>query len=451
MSTNLIASPHEDKARAEPHIDTRLYRKIVLRIVPFLFVCYLVNFVDRTNIGFAQLSLKQELGFSSAIYGLGAGLFYAGYIIFEVPSNLLMQRIGARRTILRVMVLWGLLSMSMAAVNTPTGFYAVRFLLGAAEAGFMPGVLFYISCWIPPARRAHVTALFMLAIPLSGVIGAPISGGLMHFMAHVWVLHGWQWMFLLEGFPAVLLGIAAYFFLSDSPAQAQWLTEAERKIINEALAAERTPAGHTHAGANWKTLLDRRLFLLALFCFALNGSIGGFSFWLPTIVKSFGIENAFDIGVLVAIPYALGAVALLLNGRHSDKVQERRWHAALSLMTAGAGWLLLPLAQHAPVAVMILTTLATAGTLGTLACFWPLVPMYFPTQRAVAFAAVSSIGSLGSLASPMIVGAIATHTGSVFMGTLYLGGTIFVASSLLLALTRSRSASPAATTIPTQG
>jgi MFS family permease len=438
MSTNSLDPSANPGERMAVDADAHLYRKIVLRIIPFLFVCYLVNFIDRTNIGFAQLALKQELGFSSAIYGFGAGLFYLGYIVFEVPSNILMQRIGARRTILRVMVLWGALSMAMAAVTTPTAFYTVRFLLGAAEAGFMPGVLFYLSCWIPPARRARVTALFMLAIPLSGVVGAPVSGGLMHFMEHVWVLHGWQWMFLLEGFPAVVLGIAAWFVLTDSPAHATWLNEAERKRVAEALHAESAAANAGHAGS-WKSLLDRRLLLLSLFCFAMNGSIAGFSFWLPTIVKSFGIENALHIGLVVAVPYALGAVTLFLNGRHSDKVQERRWHACVSLMTAGTGWLLLPLAQHAPVAAMILATLATAGTLGTLAAFWPLVPMYFPTQRAIGFAAVSSIGSLGSLASPMIVGWIATRTGSVFMGTLYLGGMIFVATAMLLWQTRKPS------------
>jgi MFS family permease len=442
MSTNSVHTSTDTYECTAVDADARLYRKVVLRIIPFLFVCYLVNFIDRTNIGFAQLALKEELGFSSAIYGFGAGLFYLGYIAFEVPSNVLMQRIGARRTILRVMVLWGVLSMAMAVVKTPTAFYVVRFLLGAAEAGFMPGVLFYLSCWIPPVRRARVTALFMLAIPLSGVIGAPISGGLMHFMEQMWVLHGWQWMFLLEGFPAVVLGIAAYFVLADSPLHAKWLTDAERIIIADALRAESAVKGRGKHAGNWKSLLDRRLFLLALFCFAMNGSIAGFSFWLPTIVRSFGIDNALHIGLLVALPYALGAVTLFLNGRHSDKTQERRWHASATLVTAGVGWLLLPLAQHMPLVAMILITLATAGTLGTLAAFWPLVPLFFPTQRAIGFAAVSSIGSLGSLASPMIVGWIASRTGSVFTGTLYLGGIILVATAMLLWQTHKPSSTP---------
>lgn len=417
-----------------------MYRKIAWRLIPFLFVCYIVNFVDRTNIGFAQLALKEQLDFSNAIYGLGAGLFYVGYILFEVPSNLLLQRTGARRTILRIMVLWGLLSISMAAVKTPGHFYLVRFLLGAAEAGFMPGILFYLSCWIPAARRARFIALFMLAIPLSGVIGSPISGSIMQSMEHVASLHGWQWMFILEGAPAVLLGIVAWFVLADGPAQAPWLSGDEKHELEKSLRDEYRDPQPSHASGGWRIARNPKLYLLAFFCVAMNGSIGGFSFWLPTIIRSFGVKNPATIGWIAVVPYALGAVVLYCNGRHSDSTGERRWHATLSLGLASGGWLLLPAVQHSPILAMLLVTIATAGTLGTLACFWSLVPLYFPNERALAYATVSSLGSLGSLASPIVVGWIASATGSVFLGTLYLGGLMLLASITLLAATsRDRS------------
>ncbi len=415
--------------------ESAILRKVAWRLIPFLFACYIVNFLDRTNIGFAQLALHDELGFSNAVYGLGASLFYVGYILFEVPSNLLLQRIGAPKTILRIMVLWGAVSIALAAIGSATQFYVLRFLLGVGEAGFMPGVLYYLSCWAPASLRARFTALFMIAIPLSGVVGAPISGAIMQFMDGAHGLHGWQWLFLIEGAPAVLLGLAAIFVLSDSPATAPWLAPAERATLLAVIARERAPTQGT-AQRLTEVFRDPKLYVLALFCVGMNGSIGGFSFWLPTIVKGLGVKDPANIGLLVALPYVAGAVALVANGRHSDRTGERRWHAAASMAAAACGWLLLPLAQGAALPSLLLATLATAGTLGCLACFWSLVPAYFPAGAAVAFAAVSSLGSLGSLASPVMVGWIATRTGSVANGTLYLGGVMLVAATCLVLATR---------------
>ena len=414
------------------------YRTIAIRLIPFLFLCYVVNFLDRTNIGFAQLSLKDELGFSNAVYGFGASLFYVGYILFEVPSNMLLQRIGAPKTIMRIMVLWGVMSVAMAAVSSPLQFYVLRFLLGVGEAGFMPGILFYLSGWVPASQRARFTALFMIAIPVSGVIGGPISGGIMHFLDGASGLKGWQWLFILEGSPAILLGIIAAFVLSTGPAQAKWLSAEQREGLAVAIRQERAASAEAHASTLLQVLRQPMLYVLAFYCVGMNGSIGGFSFWLPTIVKGFGVTNAFHIGLLVAIPYLAGAVALVLNGRHSDKTGERRWHAAGSMLAASLGWLLLPLAIHQPVVSMALITLATAGTIACLACFWSMVPLYFPAGAAIAFAAVSSLGSLGSLASPALVGWIATVTGSVVNGTLYLGSVMVVAATCLIVSTRRR-------------
>jgi MFS family permease len=413
------------------------YRTIALRLIPFLLLCYVVNFLDRTNIGFAQLSLKDELGFSNAVYGFGASLFYVGYILFEVPSNMLLQRIGAPKTIMRIMVLWGAMSVAMAAVSSPLQFYVLRFLLGVGEAGFMPGILFYLSGWVPASQRARFTALFMIAIPLSGMIGGPISGGIMHFLDGAAGLKGWQWLFIIEGAPAILLGIIAAFVLSTGPAQAKWLSPEQREGLTAAIRQDRA-APAISASTLGQVLGQPMLYVLAFYCVGMNGSIGGFSFWLPTIVKGFGVTNAFHIGLLVAIPYLAGAVALMLNGRHSDKTGERRWHAAGSMLAASLGWLVLPLAVHQPVISMALITLATAGTIACLACFWSMVPLYFPAGAAIAFAAVSSLGSLGSLASPALVGWIANATGSVVNGTLYLGSVMVVAATCMIVATRRR-------------
>ncbi|MBR1216880.1 MFS transporter [Bradyrhizobium sp. U87765 SZCCT0131] len=416
---------------------TGVYRTIALRLIPFLFVCYVVNFLDRTNIGFAQLALKDELGFSNAVYGFGASLFYVGYILFEVPSNMLLQRIGAPKTIMRIMVLWGLMSVAMAAVSSPLQFYVLRFLLGVGEAGFMPGILFYLSGWVPASQRARFTALFMIAIPISGVISGPISGGIMQFLAGAGGLRGWQWLFILEGAPAIVLGIIAAFVLAKGPADAKWLSPAQREGLLAAIRAD-SATSTRRAARLGEVLREPMLYVLAFYCVGMNGSIGGFSFWLPTIVKGFGVSNTFHVGLLVAIPYLAGAVALVLNGRHSDKTGERRWHAAGAMLAASFGWLLLPLAIHQPVIAMALITLATAGTIACLACFWSMVPLYFPAGAAIAFAGVSSLGSLGSLASPALVGWIATATGSVVNGTLYLGSVMLVAAACLIAATATR-------------
>ncbi|MFJ3057240.1 MFS transporter [Herbaspirillum sp. NPDC087042] len=430
----VVANPATLSAKTA---EDAVFRKVVQRIVPFLFLCYIVNFFDRTNIGYAQLSMREQLGFSNAIYGLGASLFYVGYIAFEVPSNLLLQRIGAPRTIMRIMVLWGMMSTLMAFIATPLQFYLLRFLLGVGEAGFMPGILFYLSCWVPAARRARVTALFMLAIPLSGVIGGPISGAIMKGLDGALGVSGWQWLFLLEGSPAILLGVIAYFRLSRGPESAPWLSSDEKQLIGQALARDVPRTGKPGGGVAG-VLRDPMLYLLAFYCIGMNGSIGGFSFWLPTIVKELGVADPLHIGLLVSLPYLAGAVTLFLVGRHSDRTQERRLHAALCMLVASSGWLLLPIVQGQALMSMLCISVATAATLGCLACFWSMIPLHFPHAVAVAFAAVSSLGSLGSLASPVMVGWISSMTGSVASGTLYLGGVMILAASTLLWGTRGK-------------
>ncbi|MGY8525305.1 MFS transporter [Paracidovorax citrulli] len=410
-----------------------VYRKISLRILPFLLLCYVFAYLDRVNIGFAKLQMQQDVGLSDAIYGLGAGIFFLGYVMFEVPSNLLLARIGARRTISRIMVLWGITSACMLFVHDATSFYVLRFLLGVFEAGFAPGMIFYLTYWYGGARMARVMAVVMLAGPIGGMAGGPVSTWLMTALAGAHGLAGWQWMFLVEGLPCVLLGVVAYFYLDDKPAQARWLTDRERRLLADDIGT--TQAGGHHS---FRTVLrDPRIYALAFGYFCLISGIYAVSFWLPTILKGAGVTSTLAIGMYSAVPYVAAAVFMFVFARSSDRRQERRWHSAM-LAFVGAGALAAAAVTADNLMLSLVTiTVATASMWAAYTVFWAMPAEYLKgTAAAGGIALINSIGLLGGFVSPTLIGYVKGLTGSMEGGLLSMvvllvaGGIVILANRL---------------------
>ena len=397
-----------------------LYAKVRWRLMPLLVLCYVSAFINRSNIGFAKLQFVKDLGFDEVVYGFGAGIFYAGYMIFEVPSNLYLAKRGARRTLLRIMILWGLASAGMALMQTPTQFYALRVLLGAAEAGLFPGVLLYLTFWVPASRRARFTSVFMVSIALSGLIGGPLSSLIMGGLNGTMGLAGWQWLFIVEGLPSCVLGVIAYAYLSNGPGEAPWLDPAERVAILDDLQRDHKSAtGPVHRSFG-PVLRDPRFYVLVCMAYALFASIGAVSFWLPSIIRESGVRSVGLIGMLSAIPYLIGACAQILVGRHSDKHLERRWHTAGPALIAAVSWGLLPILGGHPVPALVILCLATAGTLASMVPFWTIPPTLLTgTAVAAGIALISTVGSFANLVSPMLVGWLARRTGSLAAGQYY--------------------------------
>ncbi len=441
-------------AHAQPVSDTSardleanaVYRKVLWRIMPFLMLCYIVAFIDRANIGFAKLHFITDLGFNDAIYGIGAGIFYVGYILFEVPSNMVLHKNGVRQTLLRIMLLWGVFSAGMAFMQTSTHFYVMRFLLGAAEAGMFPGMLLYLTYWVPLNRRARFNALFTASIPLAGMLGGPLSGWLMHTFEGVAGMKGWQWMFIIEGLPACALGLVAYFYLQDGPASAKWLTPAQKNIITEDLAKSVSVKKNGGEHSYMDAIRDPKLYWLSGMGIAVLVSTGGVFFWLPTIIRKSGIDNVMTIGILSVIPFLIALIVQYLNARHSDRTGERRWHVAIPAFCAAIGWASLPSVQgNVPLSLLMLT-LATAGTLGLTGPFWTL-PSSFLSGKAAAggIALLSTFAGLGSVFSPMLVGWLSSTTGSLAMGQYYFAALmLFGAVTLLIGVKPEALVKPAA-------
>ncbi len=410
-----------------------VYRKIALRLIPFLFLCYVLNYLDRVNISFASLQFREELGIDAGAYGFSVSVFFIGYVLFEVPSNLILQRFGARRTIMRIMVLWGLVSISTLFVRSATQLYIVRILLGIAEAGFFPGVIFYLSGWFPSALRARVLSQFVLAIAVSGIVGGPLSGGIMTFASGLGGLHGWQWLYLIEGIPPVLAGIAAYFYLDDSPAEARWLTQAEKHLVTEAIAVEasaRDGAGHRSFGA---MLRDPRLYAAAAAYMTVAWAGSVINFWGPTVIREAGVKDAWSIGLLSAVPYAVGAVGMLLINRHSDLKLERRWHYAGSAMLAGAAIALLPLTSGHWQLIVVFLALLSIGYLTSVAVFWSIPTAYFSSATAAGgIALISSLGQCGSFIAPNLIGWAQQTMGSTAAGFWVIAAGLFAGSAAIV-------------------
>ncbi|WP_413251334.1 MFS transporter [Tomitella gaofuii] len=410
-------------------IRSRAYRKIGMRIIPLLFLSYVVNFLDRVNVGIAQLQMSEDLGFSAAVYGLGAGIFFIGYFCFEIPSNLLLRRFGARIWIARIMISWGVLSGLVMFTQTAWQFYLIRFLLGVAEAGFFAGVILYLTYWYTNARRARATAYFFTAVAVSGVVGGLVSGWILEALDGVGGLHGWQWMFLLEALPAVLLGIIVLGLLPSTPDQAKWLTDDEKEAVQGDLSTENSvkPVHST-----WSGLKDGRVLLLSAiyFCFVLGSY--GIAFWMPQIIRQAGATSLLEVGLLSAIPWGVAIVVMVLGSKSSDRTRKRRLHSGGAAVLGAAGLLIVVAAEDSLTATMIGLVVATAGVFTALPLFWSLPTSFLATgAAAVGLATINSIGNLGGFASNYIMGWITTATGSASWATVILAGTLLIGTLLM--------------------
>ena len=404
--------------------------KAARRLLPFLILCYAVNFLDRVNVGFAALAMNEDLGFTPMIFGAGAGTFFIGYLLFEVPSNLALQRFGARIWIARIMISWGLIASAMALVSGTTSFYVMRFLLGVAEAGFFPGIILYLTYWFPARERARIVALFMAAVPLATMVGGPVSGALLELHG-LGGLKGWHWLFLIEGLPAVMLGIAALFFLDDGPERAGWLSTDEREALAGVLAAEAKATRETGYHELGDALTRPRVLALALLYFCIVVGLYGIGFWMPQVIQAFG-RTPLQIGFLTAIPYLFAAIGMVLWGRHSDATGERIWHIAIPLIVGGAAFAWS--AASLPLSLtMVALTFATLGIYCAIGTFWSLpTAILTGTGAAAGLALINSVGNLGGLVGPTIVGVMKQGSGDFMGALLFLAGALVLGAAIAL-------------------
>lgn len=425
------AEPAPTGATMTEQDSDRLYRRVALRLIPFLFLSYLFSLIDRTNVGYAKLHFLSQLKFTEADYGFGAGLFYAGYILLEVPSNMLLERIGVRKTLFRIMVIWGLATMLMAVVKSPVQFFAARFLLGVAEGGFYPGVLLYLTYWFPAQRRGRAFALFQMSNPIAGISGAVIAGWTMTSMEGVFGLHGWQMLFLMEGVPPIILGTLALFVLTDKPEKAKWLTPRERAQIAHDIG-NTTDQGHGGKGGLMAALKTPMVFILAMVYFTQLSAVTLISLWGPSVLKELGVTDVRHISAISAVSYLIGFAGMYLIGRHSDRKLERRWHYLGCTLAIGVGALLLA-ALHADLYLSIACyTLVVAGIFGSYAIFFTIPAALFdPRLKATGIALITMLGSSSGFFMPWLIGWIKNETGSIFYGVaatgaLSLGGALLV-------------------------
>ncbi|MBS4095676.1 MAG: MFS transporter [Sulfuricella sp.] len=418
------------------------YRKVSLRLLPFLFLCYVLAYLDRVNVGFAKLQMSADLGFSDAVYGAGAGIFFIGYFFLEVPSNVILSRVGARIWIARIMVSWGLIAMGTMFVSSERAFYILRFLLGVAEAGFFPGIILYFTYWYPHAYRARMIAWFMTAIPLAGIVGGPLSGWILKALDGVATLRGWQWMFLIEGALPVVMGLWVLRFLDDSPAQAKWLAADERDLLLTRLQRDATekPAG----GSVWEAFRSVKVWLLGAVYFGMVMGLYGISFWLPQIIKDTLTADPFRIGLISSIPWCVAAFAMVAYGYHSDASGERRWHVALACLLAAGAFAASALPGLGGWTGILMLSLATAGIMAALSCFWTLpTGMLHGTAAAAGIAWINSFGNLAGYVSPGLVGMIRDAAGKDMTLALYLlAGSLAAAGALTLYVARREDGIP---------
>jgi len=412
-----------------------VYAKVSWRIMPLLLICYMIAYLDRINIGYAQLQMKQTLPFSDAAYGLGAGIFFVGYFLFEVPSNLMLERIGARKTILRIMFCWGVVAAAMMFVQTTTQFYIARFLLGVFEAGFFPGIVLYLTYWYPSARRGQMIAIFMTATTVVAVIAGPLCGGIMKYLdgANGW--HGWQWLFLVQGLPASVLGIVAFFYLQDKPDEADWLNEDQKRALRHDLENDVPLVANAGHASFWQMLRDPKVYMLSLVYFFLLGATYTMVFWAPTLIKSWGIADLFLIGIYAALPNVFGVIGMVLIGRSSDTRKERRWHFIACTAIAAIGLLVTTVTQGNFLGSMAGLCFAVIGIASATPLFFAVTTEYLSKEAAAGgIALISSLGNLGAAVSPAVTGAINASTGSPVY-SMYLVSALYVLSGLLLLVT----------------
>ncbi|RFB78027.1 MFS transporter [Methylovirgula sp. 4M-Z18] len=416
-------------------------RQITWRLIPFLMLAYFIAFVDRVNAGFAALHMNKDIGLSPEVFGFGGGLFYLTYVVFEIPSNLAMQKVGARIWIARIMISWGLVSAATAFIAGPTSFYAMRLLLGAAEAGFFPAVILYLTYWFPAAYRARIISLFMVAIPVSSLLGSPISAALLQ--TDGWLgMAGWRWLFVLEGIPAALLGVIAYLYLPSSPREVNWLGAAEKDWLNRALAEERESKGQA-AKVPLATVLSNGYVWAAAFIYAgASGASQCLSLWQPQILKSFDLTD-METGWLNVIPFAIASVAMILWGLNSDKLRERTWHTAFPLALLAVSLAVAPL-TNGVTALLILLCIAVAGTYMMKGPFWALTTQWLGSGMAAAgIALVNAVGNLGGLFGSWLLGRIKEATDSFTLGLMPLAILSAVGCILVLVLRRAQPAAAA--------
>jgi ACS family phthalate transporter-like MFS transporter len=409
----------------------RIFGRIARRLIPFLFLCYVLNYIDRVNISFAHLQFRADIGLTEASYGLGVGVFYIGYVLFEVPSNLLLRRIGARRTIARIMVLWGLVSLSMMFVQNTTQFYIARIALGIAEAGFFPGIVYYLTSWFPDRHRAKVMSAFVLGIAVAGITGGPISGWILGNAEGWHALHAWQWLFLLEGIPPVLVGIFALWYLPDSAATARWLSPAEKELVAREIAGNGSAASsHTeHFGA---ALRNWRVYVCAFGYFTITWAGSVLNFWAPSVIRNAGVSNPWHIGLVSAVPYLIGAIGMVALSRHSDARNERSMHFACCALLASAGAVLLGTAHASFVPAIAGLALVAIGYLSCTAIFWTIPASFLSgTASAGAIALISSIGQLGSLMAPTAIGKLTAITHEISAGS-YLAAFVLACGAVVI-------------------
>jgi len=426
MSVEAMPLPRE----AAGTIEKRVYRKVFWRIVPFLMLCYVVAYLDRVNVGFAKLQMSQDLGFSEAVFGLGAGIFFVGYFLFEVPSNVILHRVGARMWIARIMITWGIVSAAFMFVPSAPWFYALRFLLGLAEAGFYPGIILYLTYWYPSHRRAKIIAVFMAAIPVSGIFGNPLSGWIMDAFHESHGLAGWQWMFLIEAIPAVLIGLAVLLVLDNSVREAKWLTDEEKAVIEREIAAD--AKGKDSPASLGAVFRDGRVWLSCFIYFAFVSGQYGLTFWMPTLVKATGVSGNLNIGLISAIPFLCAVVAMILFGQSADRRRERRWHLVIPAVMGAIGFVVAATATDTTIAIAFLS-LAAAGVLTCAPLFWSLPTAFLHGAAAAAgIAMINSIGNLAGFVSPYAIGLLKDLTGSTEFGMYMLAVMLVLGAAAVL-------------------
>lgn len=415
-----------------------VYTKISWRLMPFLLLCYVAAYLDRVNVGFAKLQMLADVGLTDTAYGLGAGIFFVGYFLFEVPSNVILHRVGARRWIARIMITWGLVSGLTMFVSSPATFYALRFALGIVEAGFFPGVILYLTYWYPAVLRARMTALFMLAIPVTGIVGGPASGAIMDALHGNAGLAGWKWLFVVEAVPSIVLGIVAHLRLDDRVRDATWLDDDEKTFVESELERERATK---RAVPTFAVFRDGRVWAFGALYFALIMGLYGIGFWLPTLIAGFGVKRHLLVGALSAIPYSAGAIAMAVVAKSSDARGERRWHVALPAFVGAAGLVASALSAGSshPALGMAALTLATLGILAALPVFWSLPTAHLEGSAAAAgIAMINSLGNLAGFVSPYAVGFVKEATGGAALALVMLAASMGLAGVGALALRPSR-------------
>ncbi|TAM33907.1 MAG: MFS transporter [Burkholderiaceae bacterium] len=430
MTTPIAAADHAAKSTPE---DEALFSKVSWHLLPLLTVCYLVAFLDRINISFAQLQMKQSLSFSDEAYAVGASIFFVGYLIFEIPSNLILERIGARKTLLRILFCWGIVASAMMYVHTEWQFYLLRFLLGAFEAGFFPGVILYLTYWYPSSRRGRAIAIFMAGSTIAYIIAGPMSGAIMKFMDGMLDHRGWQWLFLIQGIPASFLGLLCYFYLKDKPEQAEWLTDEEKERLRSHVDSDAPGVAQSGShGSFWTLLRDPKIYSLVIVYMLLLGLVYAMIFWAPVLIKSWGVKDLFMIGILAALPSVVGIIGMILLGRSSDKFHERRWHFAIAVACCTVGLLGTIFMKGALVPSLIALAVFSIGSSAATPIFFTAVSEYLPKSMAAGgIALVSCLGNFGPAIMPPIVVKINTLTAGQET-SLYLVAALYVVAGALM-------------------